>query len=312
MNLQQLEYIIAVDTYRHFVTASKKCFVTQATLSMMIKKLEDDLKIKIFNRSKQPVKPTEIGAIVIAQARRIVAEVKNVNRLILEHEGKITGELHIGIIPTLAPYLLHRFVKKFTEKYPALKLKVSELVTDDIISKLRNGQLDVGLLATPLNEKGLKEVPLFYERFMLYACTDEKGMKKKYILPDDIDSNRLLLLEEGHCMRSQVVNFCELKKAHETNNNFEYEAGSIETLMKMVDQHQGITIIPELAMEELDKRKQERIRFFKSPAPVREISLVYHNDYHKKKLLEILQQSILEHIPGHMYKMKGDVIEIKS
>jgi len=311
MNLQQLEYIIALDTHRHFATAAEKCFVTQATLSMMVKKLEQELGVVIFDRSRQPVKPTAVGEIVITQARKALEEVKNINRLLQAHEGNVTGELHIGIIPTLAPYLLPKFLKQFTVEFPLVRIKISELFTDDIIRKLRTGQLDGGLLATPLHEKSIKEIPLFYESFMLYASTDEQVMKKKYILPADLDVNRLLLLEEGHCMRNQMLNFCELKRAHDALANFEYEAGSIDTLIKMVDQHQGITIIPELAAAEMDKRKRNRIRLFKPPAPVREISLVYHRDFHRKKLLEVFRESILKQIPAYMQKKHGDILDVE-
>lgn len=310
MNLQQLEYIIAVDTHRQFSLAAEKCFVTQATLSMMVKKLEEELDVVIFDRSKHPVTPTALGEHVIAQARKALVEVYQIKGVIREYEGSVSGDLHIGIIPTLAPYLLPKFIKSFTAFYPLVKLKVSELLTEDIIRKLRNGQIDGGLLATPLSEKGIREVPLFYERFMLYANTDERIMKKKYVLPADLDVDRLLLLEEGHCLRNQLLNFCELKKAHDMAAGFDYEAGSIETLMKMVDQHQGITIIPELVAMDLDKRKHNRIRQFKAPVPVREISLVYHRDYHKKKLLEVLQETILAQVPSHMQQKKGDILEI--
>lgn len=310
MNLQQLEYITAVDTHRQFTTAAAKCFVTQATLSMMIRKLEEELNVTIFDRSKQPVRPTEIGEIIIAQARKVLAEAGNISRAIAEHQGSVAGDLHIGIIPTLAPYLLPRFIRRFIESYPLVRLRISELLTDTIIHSVRNGQLDGGLVATPLYEKGIRETPLFYERFLLYANTDEKVMRKKYVLPADLEANRLLLLQEGHCMRNQLLNFCELKKAQDGGSGFEYEAGSIETLVRMVDQHQGITIIPELAAMEIEKRKQNRLRQFKAPAPVREVSLVYHNDYHKRKLLQVLEQSITEALPPGMKRKKGEVLEI--
>lgn len=311
MNLQQLEYVVAVDTHRHFTTAAARCFVTQATLSMMIRKLEHELDVVIFDRSKQPVKPTEIGAIVIAQARRILAEASNIRTLIEEHRGTVAGDLHIGIIPTLAPYLLPRFIRRFTASYPQIRLKISEMLTDDIVRKLRIGQLDGGLLATPLNEKDIREIPLFYESFLLYANTNEQVMKKKYVLPADLDVRKLLLLEEGHCMRNQLLNFCELKRAHDSVAGFDYEAGSIETLVRMVDHHQGITIIPELAALEMEKRKQNRLRRFKGPAPVREISLVYQSEFQKRRLLELLQQSISEALPPELKRNRGEVLEIE-
>lgn len=300
MNLQQLEYIIAVDTHRHFVTAAEKCFVTQATLSMMIKKLEDELDVKIFDRSKQPVVPTETGKLIIAQARQVVEGAARVREIVNEERGQVRGELKIGIIPTLAPYIIPMFVNNFMKKYPDVKLKISELTTETIIEKLEEHTLDVGLLATPLNNAALIEQPLFYEQFVVYASSEEKLLKKKYLLANDIDVNRLWLLEEGHCLRSQVVNLCELKLREKELHQLDFEAGSIETLKKIVDLNQGITILPELALRDLGDAHKNNIRFFKSPAPVREVSLVTFRHYVKKKLVDALREEILANVPEKM------------
>lgn len=300
MNHQQLEYIIAVDTHRHFVTAAEKCFVTQATLSMMIKKLEEELDVKIFDRSKQPVVPTETGKLIIAQARLIVQDTERLKEIVNEEKGQVRGELKIGIIPTLAPYIIPLFINTFMKKYPDVKLKISELTTESIIDKLEQYSLDVGLLATPLNNPALIEQPLFYEQFVVYASSQEKLLKKKYLLANDIDVNRLWLLEEGHCLRSQVVNLCELKNREKELHQLDFEAGSIETLKKIVDLNQGITILPELALKDITAEQRNNIRFFKSPAPVREISLVTFRHYAKKKLVDALKQEILDNIPADM------------
>ena len=187
MNLQQLDYIIAVDTHRHFQQAAKKCFVTQATLSMMIQKLEDELGVKIFDRSKKPVKPTDIGKKIIAQACRIAAETARVKELINEEKGEVSGELKIGIIPTLAPYLLPLFLKKFVTDYPQVKLLINEFTTSTIINRLKDGQLDAGILATPLNDNSVKEQAMFYEKYFLYVNKNESGFNKQYVLPVDIE-----------------------------------------------------------------------------------------------------------------------------
>ena len=248
MNLQQLEYIIAVDNYRHFSEAAAKSFVTQPTLSMMIQKLEDELGVKIFDRSKQPVVPTKAGEAVIAQARMVMQESNRMHEVVRELKGELKGELRLGIIPTVAPYLLPLFLTSFIRKYPNLKVKITELTTENIIEKLKLNLLDAGILATPLNNPLLNEQVLYYEQFVVYASKEEKLMKKKYLLPGDINPNHLWLLEEGHCLRNQILNLCELRRKELETSNLEYVTGSIETLKKMVDMNNGITILPELAI----------------------------------------------------------------
>jgi LysR family hydrogen peroxide-inducible transcriptional activator len=295
MNLQQLEYIIAVDAYRHFAKAAEKCFVTQPTLSMMIQKLEEELDLKIFDRSVQPVVPTKEGEEVIQRAKRIITQTNHLKNYANELKGNISGELRLGIIPTLAPYLLPLFLTSFHAKYPQLKIFMKEMITDDIIKKLTNGELDAGLCATPIDDKQLLEYPLFYEEFFVYASKEEKLPKKKYLLPKQIDVNHLWLLEEGHCLRNQVFNLCELKKRDREGLN--YEAGSIETLVNLVDRNHGITIIPQLAEMNLTAPQRKNIREFANPKPVREISLVVNRNFPRKKILDHLKEEILSVIP---------------
>jgi len=311
MNIQQLEYVIAVDTYRHFVTAAEKCFVTQATLSMMIKKLEEELMVKIFDRSRQPVVPTEVGIKIIAQAKKIVHESKRLKELVHEEQGELKGELRIGVIPTLAPYLLPLFMNSFLEKYPSVKLKISEFTTDQIIHKLEQHNLDAGLLSTPLNRASLSEDPLFYEQFVVYASSDEKILKKKFILAKDIDVNRLCLLEEGHCLRSQVFNLCELRNKEQEFRQLDFETGSIETLKRIVEVNQGITILPMLALKAMTPRQKQNIRYFKAPVPVREIGLVTYRYFVKEKLIQSLKEEIIKNIPDEMRSVsKKEIINI--
>lgn len=311
MNLQQLEYIVAVDRLKNFVKASEVCFVTQATLSMMIKKLEDELDIKIFDRSKQPVKTTIIGIELITQAQKILLESKKIKEIVASEKGIVSGELKLGIIPTLAPYLLPLFLKKMKEAFPLVKLQINELTTDVIIQKLKTGEIDIGILATPLHDKRLNERPLFYEKYYLYVNDKEKGFNKQFVLPKEIDVNRLWLLEEGHCMRTQILNFCALKKQHEFEESFHYNAGSIETLKNMVDANFGMTIIPELATHNLSKTQSKRIRLFNDPIPVREISLVTHREFLKEKLIKKLEEVILSVIPSEMQvNKKRNIIEL--
>jgi LysR family hydrogen peroxide-inducible transcriptional activator len=312
MNLQQLEYIIAVDTHRHFVTAAEKSFVTQATLSMMIKKLEDELEVKIFDRSKQPVVPTQIGEKLIRQARIIVGEAARLKEIVKETSGEISGELHVGIIPTLAPQLLPLFLSSFLKKYPAVQLRISEITTEQIILQLQQNTIDAGLLATPLHKTDIMEEPLFYEQFVVYGSPSEKKlMSKKYLLAEDIDINKLWLLEEGHCLRSQIINLCELKKKEKAVHQLDFESGSIDTLKRMVDINEGITILPELSVNNLSAKEKKNIRYFKSPAPVREISMVSYRYFVKRNLLDALKKEILLHLPEELKSGKRkSVVEI--
>ncbi len=227
MNLQQLEYIVAVDHHRHFARAAEHCFVTQPTLSMMIQKLEEELNVRIFDRSKQPVVPTEAGAAIIKQAKVVLLEAGRLKETVSAMKNEMSGELHIGIIPTLAPYLLPLFLHPFTTKYPNLRLKITELTTAQIIEALQENKLDAGILATPLHQPSLIEQPLFYEEFLLYSARKDIATNKKYVLAEDIEPRHLWLLEEGHCLRSQVLNICELRRKDWSESNFEYESGSL-------------------------------------------------------------------------------------
>jgi LysR family transcriptional regulator, hydrogen peroxide-inducible genes activator len=305
MTFVQLEYIIAVDTWRHFATAADHCFVTQPTLSMQIQKLEEELGIKLFDRSKQPVVPTETGMEIIEQARRIVAERNTLQEMVQQKKGILTGELRIGIIPTLAPYLLPLFIQPFTKKYPAVKLIINEMMTELIISRLREGKIDAGILVTPLQETGIQEYVLFYEEMMAYVSKNNAVYEKTYVLAQDIDPNKLWLLEEGHCFRSQIVNLCELRKSSKEASHFDYEAGSIETLRRMVELNDGITIIPELATLDMPARQTQLIRHFRKPVPMREVSLVVHRNLVKKRVIDALRHEILATIPEKIRKNRA-------
>ncbi len=297
MTFVQLEYIVAIDTYRHFAIAAGHCFVTQPTLSMQVQRLEKELGLKVFDRSKQPVIPTEAGRAIIDQARKILSEKAVIGEILQEKMGILTGELRIGIIPTLAPYLLPLFVQDFTAKYPQIKLVVNELTTETVVARLRENRIDVGILVTPLQEKGIREQVLFYEELLVYVSRKNSAYKKTYMLTQDIDPNKLWLLEEGHCFRSQIVRLCELRKASKGGSHFDYEAGSLETLRRMVELNDGITILPELAAMDLTARQRQLIRHFRRPAPMREVSLVVHRDFVKQRLIEALRREILRAIP---------------
>ena len=309
MTLTQLEYIVALDTNRHFVQAAEKCFVTQPTLSMQVQKLEDELGIKIFDRTKQPVIPTEIGASVIAQARIILREANRIKHLINEQKDSMTGEIRIGIIPTLAPYLLPPLFKHMREKYPQLHLIIKETITEEVIHELKNNRLDCGLVVTPLKDASIKEDVLFYEELFVYVSKKNALYDKKYVLATEIDPSQLWLLEEGHCFRSQILNLCELRK--HSDLHFKYETGNIETLKRMVDKSNGITILPELAVMEFSKTKMKLVKRLKEPSPAREVSLVTHRDHIKTKLIKTLKEEILTIVPRQMQKLRDKkVVEI--
>ncbi len=304
MTLTQLEYILAVDDHRHFATAAAHCFVTQPTLSMQIQKMEDEMGLKIFDRSRQPVVPTPLGELVLEHARRVMREVKLLEDVIKEKQGLIHGELRLGIIPTLAPYLLPIFLPSFLEKYPELQLKVKEMTTVNLIDAVAKGHLDMALVVTPLNQKGIEEYPLFYEEMMAYVSKKNAAYKKTYMLAKDIDVHELWLLEEGHCFRDQILNLCELQQAHKDLLLFEYEAGSLETLKKMVETNRGITILPELATLDLTASQQRMLRHFRSPSPMREVSLIASKTFVKQKLLHALKNCILNALPEKIRKNK--------
>jgi LysR family transcriptional regulator, hydrogen peroxide-inducible genes activator len=309
MTLTQLEYIVALDNYRHFVMASQKSFVTQPTLSMQIQKLEEELGVKIFDRTKQPVIPTEMGARIIAQARIALREAGMIKQLIAEQKDTMTGEIRVGIIPTIAPYLLPPLFKNIKEKYPQLSLVVKEIITEEIIHELKNNRLDCGIVVTPLKDASIKENVLFYEELFIYVSKTNALYNKKYILPAEIDPDQLWLLEEGHCFRSQILNLCELQK--NTSLHFRYETGNIETLKRLVDNSDGITILPELAVMEFTPAQLKLVKRVKEPSPAREVSLVTHRDHLKTKLIKTLQQEILSIVPKSMQKLhKKKVVEI--
>jgi len=309
MTIVQLEYLVAVDTYRSFVAAAEKCFVTQPTLSMQIQKLEDTLGVKLFDRSKQPVTPTEIGIDIIYQARMVLAESEKIKEIVSDRQKELSGELRVGIIPTVSPYILPKILHGFIEKHPQVKLSVWEQTKEQIIQQLKSGTLDCGILSTPLHESSLTEIPVFYENFVAYVSKHSKLSKKKSIVPDDIDIEEIWVLNEGNCMREQVLNICQRRKSTKSFQHFEYNTGSIETLRRMVDQNNGATILPELALADLTDKQMDKVRYFKSPEPAREVSLVIQRNFLKRRMIEALKNEILEFVPKRLKnKKKKEVI----
>ena len=309
MTLQQYQYILALDSERNFVRAAEKCFVTQPSLTMQVQKLEDELGVKIFDRSKKPLIPTPIGEQIIAQARIAVQESNRIKELIKESKNELSGELRIGIIPTLAPYLLPLFAANFENEYPSIRLLVQELQTERIIEKLRKDDLDLGILVTPLEESGIKESPLFLEPMLGYVGKDHRLSKKKTISLEDLDLDDTWLLSEGHCLRAQVLNICNAHH-NDDSKNLVFESGSLETLERLVESHKGMTILPYLATLNLTSSQRKMLREFKGNPPVREVSIVKNRVEVKTAMIDALTDSIMDSIPNDLAKVKGNVVPI--
>jgi LysR family transcriptional regulator, hydrogen peroxide-inducible genes activator len=293
MNIQQLQYVLAIEEHRHFQKAADACFVTPATLSIMIKKLEEELDITIFDRSSHPIVPTQAGMVVIKNARTVVSAIRNLESEVRFTGNSVKGLVRIGILPTLAPYLSHLFLPGLLSKYPELVIQLKEFRTDGILEGLRNDRIDVGLMVMPSGIGDMTARHLFNERLLVFGAEPgKKANKHRYLLPKDIDINRLWLLEEEHCLRSQIMNLCSLKKKAMEDVRLKFEAGSIETLLNIVEMSQGITIIPELATLSFSETRKRQIQYFKDPQPVREISMVSFRPYVKENILKALETEI--------------------
>lgn len=295
MTLQQLHYLIALDDHRHFGRAAQAAFVAQPTLTVQVKKLEDELEVQLFDRSTSPVSPTLLGEKVIAQARIIVNEVEGLRSLLQTETGQLAGEFTLGIIPTLSPYLLPLFIQSFANKYPEVRLRIREMQSEEIMHGLLKNTIDLGLLVTPLEEKQLREIVLFYEPFLIYASPEEDILQQSPLLPDHIQRKDLWILQQGHCFRNQVLNICDGAMDASIRPNFSFEAGSIETLKNMVRSNLGYTIIPEMSVNpNLDARHVKR---FAEPQPAREISLVVNKNFSREQLIINLRKEILSVVP---------------
>lgn len=302
MNIQQLEYILAVDSFRHFAKAAEHCRVTQPTLSMMIQKLEEELGIKLFDRSQQPVRPTTAGRKVIEQARVILYQTSLIKDIVNEEEQSLKGTFRLAVLPTIAPYLLPRFFQQLVEKHPELDIRILEMKTSPTLEALKNGELDAAIIASQPNDPSLQGDTLYYEEFFGYVSQNEKIFKNELIRTADISDERLWLLDEGHCFRDQLMRFCQMEKVkvHQAS----YRLGSLETFMRMVESGNGITFIPELATYQLSKEQQELIRPFAIPKPAREIVLATRQDFVRHSISGMLIENIRKSIPKTMLSLQ--------
>jgi LysR family hydrogen peroxide-inducible transcriptional activator len=300
-SLSQLEYIVAVDKFRHFGKAAEACHVTQPTLSMQIQKVEEEIGYPLFDRLKKPVIATDKGARFISQAKILLHEHRKLIDLSRAQGSELSGELRLGVIPTIAPYLLPLFIETFSREYPQVHLYIDELKTDTILQMLSEDQLDAGILATPLHESGLRERPLYYEPFYLYVSRSHPLNERKRIREDDLSGDDMWLLEDGHCFRNQIVRYCSLKNREGVFPNVQFEGGNIDTLRYLVRKSAGYTLVPALFVETLtEAEKRDYVREFERPHPVREVSLVYRRDQWKSDVLKVLEECIQACVPEEL------------
>lgn len=309
MTLTQLEYVLAVDRNRHFGKAAKECCVTQPTLSMQLQKLEDELGIIIFDRSKSPILPTNEGEAVITQAKIVIKENRKIYEVIHQAQNHLSGTFKLAVIPTLAPYVIPLFAHTFSEKYPDINLVIEESKTEDIIKQLDSDEIDAGILVTPLHDDSLIERVLFYEPFYLFAREDHPMSKLKEVDQGELDLDEIWLLNKGNCFRDQILNICSETRG-EVAGNLRFESGNFETLKNMVLSCSGYTILPHLAVEQMTPSRKKLVRPFKAPIPTREVSLVHSRCFMKEKIIESIQNEIVAAAPKELRTLKGNVIEI--
>jgi LysR family hydrogen peroxide-inducible transcriptional activator len=312
-SITQLEYIIAVSKHRHFGRAAIECHVSQPSLSAQIQKVEEDLGFIIFDRSKKPILVTDLGKKLVAQAKIVLQEY---TRLIdvRQKEGGLSGDFHLGVIPTLSPYLVPLFIETFSKNHPDVRLKISEYQTADIINKLYDDEIDGGLLVTPLKDDKIIERALFLEPFYIFASDSHPLLKKKIVKEVDLDENDIWLLDEGHCFRDQVIRFCSLGRNSHVLKNISFSSGSLETLINLIRKGTGYTLLPFLATSHLTKDEiKSNLRPFLKPVPTREVSLVHSRSFLKEDIIHVLIEDILKNIPRQLINLKSGqarVIEI--
>jgi LysR family hydrogen peroxide-inducible transcriptional activator len=291
MTITQLKYVLSVAEYQNFTIAAEHSFVTQPTLSMQIQKLEEELDVKIFNRSKKPIELTEVGKKIVEQAKVIVDESTRISDIVHQQKGYVGGEFKLGMIPTIMPALLPMFLNNFTKKYPKVKLIIEELTTEDIIKKLTDGHLDAAIVATPLENEAIIERPLYYEPFVGLIPENHRLFQNKQITVEDLEMEDILLLEDGHCFKDSIINLCRNYKV-DNKKGFQLASGSFDTLIKLSKEGLGMTLLPYLHTLDLSEKDQKHLREFQSPPPAREVSLIYHKSQLKMQLIEALKKTI--------------------
>ncbi len=313
MNIQQLEYLIAVDKFKHFGKAAQACFITQPTLSAMIQKFEDELDVKIFDRTTHPIRTTDVGVQIIEQAKKVIDSVNELRNKADLLNNVLGGKLNLGIIPTVSTYILPSEIFDFLQKNPKVDMSVKELTTENVIKGLKSGELDAGIIATPYDAANeFYQEFLFNEELMIYS-SDSEYKKDTYVIPEELDVEKVWLLEEGNCLRTQFENICKLKENSLKPKNLEFVASNINTLIQMVDKVGGISIIPELAQAQLSKEQNDKILRFRKPFPYREISIIYYKPTYKQKIVDELVVSIKKSVENKLNynERPEDFISIK-
>ena len=311
MTITQLHYVLAVAEYKNFTKAAEKIFVTQPTLSMQVQKLEEELGVKIFDRSKKPILLTQVGKNIVQQAKNIVNESNRIKDIVDQQKGFIGGEFKLGIIPTIMPTLLPMFLKNFINKFPKVNLKIEEMTTQAIINALRDGHIDAAIAATPLDEDDIFEKPLYYEPFVGFIPQSHPLFKKKKITPEDLDPDELLLLEDGHCFKNNILNICKSNKLLQ-NDSFNLESGSFETLIKLTNEGMGMTLLPYLHTLDLPEKHQQNLRIFEAPNPAREVSLIHHKSELKMQIIDKLHEVISGVVRGAIAFQNVKIVSPKT
>lgn len=297
MTITQLQYVLAVAEHQNFTKAALKVFVTQPTLSMQIQKLEDELGVKIFDRSKKPIQLTETGRKIVNQARNIVNESDRIQDIVDQEKGFIGGTFRLGIIPTIMPTLLPMFLNNFIKKYPKVKLKIEELTTEAIIERLNEGHLDAAIAATPLELEGIKEQVLYYEPFVGYIPDGHRLASDTNLNVEKLDIDDMLLLEDGHCFKDGIINLCKASRNYD-GDHFQLESGSFETLIKLSNEGLGMTLLPYLHTLDLGEKERTKLKMFEEPVPAREVSLIFAKSELKMQIIEALRSTIAGVVKG--------------
>lgn len=292
MTIVQLEYLLAVANFGSFSVAAEHCFVTQPSLSMQIKSLEDELGVMLLDRSKKPVIPTEAGEAVLTQARETLREYNSIREVVARIKGEMSGRIRLGVIPTIAPYMLHKFIPDFVQRYPKVELEIREMKTEYIIDALNRDRIDAALVAGGTCGDGILEYDLFDDRFFAYVSPDSPLYNKSNIRIEDIDMRDLILLSSGNCMRDQVLELCQARKG--VPAHYSFESGSLDTLMRIVDCTSCMTVIPEMAVEYVPKERRSQVKNLLKGASSRKISLAIRRTYVKKSIVDALKETILE------------------
>ncbi|SDR89286.1 hydrogen peroxide-inducible genes activator [Gramella sp. MAR_2010_147] len=297
MTITQLHYVLAVAEHKNFTKAAQKVFVTQPTLSMQIQKLEEELEVTIFDRTKKPIQLTEVGQKIVQQARNIVNESDRIQDIVDQQKGFIGGIFRLGVIPTIMPTLLPMFIGSFMKKYPKVKLKIEELHTEAILEKLKEGHLDAAIAATPLEIEGIKENVLYYEPFVPYIPNSEDTGSSAKINIEDLDINDMLLLEDGHCFKDGIINLCKASRDYD-GDQLQLESGSFETLIKLANEGMGMTLLPYLHTLDLKESEKKNLKMFKDPVPAREVSLIYNRSELKMQIIDAIRSTIAGVVKG--------------